>query len=59
MWYHISEPSAYLAITGFGIKNVKVAKKAFVQPFQKVCRFSITPFDFSLSLQAISAEKLK
>lgn len=57
-WYHVAEPSAYLAITGAGINGVEVKKKAFVYPFQKVCKFSITPFDFSLSLQAMTIEKL-
>jgi flotillin len=57
-WYHVSEPSSYLAITGLGIDKVIVRKKALVLPFQKVCKFSITPFDFSLSLQAMTVEKL-
>jgi flotillin len=57
-WYHVSEPSSYLAITGLGIDKVLVRKKALVLPFQKVCKFSITPFDFSLSLQAMTVEKL-
>lgn len=58
MWYHISEPNQYLALTGAGIDGVKIAKKAFVLPFQKVTRISITPFDFSLQLQAMTIEKL-
>ncbi|KAF3939312.1 Flotillin-1 [Dactylella cylindrospora] len=58
MWYHISEPNQYLALTGAGIDGVKIAKKAFVMPFQKVTRISITPFDFSLQLQAMTIEKL-
>ncbi|KAF3923247.1 Flotillin-1 [Orbilia brochopaga] len=85
MWYHISEPNQYLALTGAGIDGVKIAKKAFVLPFQKgtsyitlpttsgalgniqlgepafgitLTRISITPFDFSLQLQAMTIEKL-
>jgi flotillin len=58
MWYHVAEPSAYLAVTGVGIRSVHVAKKAFVYPGQKVCKFFIMPFDYSLSLQALSIEKL-
>jgi flotillin len=57
-WYHVSEPSSYLALTGLGIDKVVVKKKAMVLPFQKVTKFSITPFDFSLSLQAMTVEKL-
>ena len=34
-------------------------KKALVYPFQKVTKISITPFDFSMNLQAMTIEKLK
>ena len=47
-----------LAITGAGIEKVKIAKKAFVMPWQRVTKVSIVPFDFSLSLQAMTIEKL-
>jgi len=59
MWYHVSEPNSYLAITGAGIDNVRIAKKCFVMPFQKVTKISITPFDFSMALQAMTSEKLQ
>ncbi|CZT14332.1 related to flotillin domain protein [Ramularia collo-cygni] len=59
MWYHVSEPNSYLAITGVGIEKVRITKKAFVYPFQKVTKLSITPFDFSMSLQAMTSEKLQ
>lgn len=62
MWYpsyHVSEPNSYLAVTGFGIENVKIVKKCFVYPLQKVTKLSITPFDFSMSLQAMTSEKLQ
>ena len=58
-WYHVAEPNAYLVITGVGINQVLIRKKAFVYPFQKVSKISITPFDFSMSLQAMTIEKLK
>ncbi|KAF2770449.1 hypothetical protein EJ03DRAFT_388873 [Teratosphaeria nubilosa] len=41
LWYHISEPNAYLAVTG------------------EIRTVSITPFDFSMSLQAMTSEKLQ
>ena len=41
-WYHVSEPNSYLAITGAGIENVRIVKKAVVFPFQKVTKLSIT-----------------
>jgi flotillin len=59
MWYYVSEPNSYLAITGAGIEKVRIIKKAFVLPFQRVTKISITPFDFSMSLQAMTSEKLQ
>ncbi|KAK4548756.1 hypothetical protein LTR36_008529 [Oleoguttula mirabilis] len=59
MWYHVSEPNAYLAVTGIGIDKVKIVKKCFVTPFQKVRKVSIAPFDFSVTLQAMTSEKLQ
>lgn len=59
MWYHVAEPNSYLVITGVGIQKVLIKKKAFVYPLQKVSKISITPFDFSMSLQAMTIEKLK
>lgn len=59
MLYHVSEPNSYLAVTGVGIEKVKIVKKCFVYPLQKVTKISITPFDFSMSLQAMTSEKLQ
>ncbi|KAH7390593.1 hypothetical protein BKA66DRAFT_510662 [Pyrenochaeta sp. MPI-SDFR-AT-0127] len=58
-WYHVAEPNSYLVVTGIGIEKVTIKKKAFVYPFQKVSKISITPFDFSMTLQAMTIEKLK
>jgi flotillin len=59
MWYHVAEPNSYLVITGVGIQKVLIKKKAFVYPLQKVSKISITPFYFSMALQAMTIEKLK
>ena len=59
MWYHISEANEYLVVTGANIDDVRVVKKAFVYPWQKVARISVSPMDFSLNLQAMSVEKLQ
>lgn len=59
MAYHVAEPNSYLVITGAGIDGVAIRKKAWVWPLQKVTKISITPFDFSLSLSAMTIEKLK
>ena len=35
-------------VTGQGINDVKIVKKAVVWPFQKASTISISPFDFSI-----------
>ncbi|PYH71355.1 flotillin domain protein [Aspergillus vadensis CBS 113365] len=57
--YAISRPSEYLVLTGAGIDDIKVCKKAFVWPLQRCSRISVAPYDFSLSLQAMTIEKLQ
>ncbi|KAI1995414.1 hypothetical protein LOZ51_002572 [Ophidiomyces ophidiicola] len=59
MWYNVSEPHEYLVITGGGVTDVLIKKTAFVLPWQKCRRISISPFDFSLNLQAMTIEKLQ
>lgn len=59
MRYHISEANEYLVVTGAGVEDVRIVKKAFVYPWQKVARISVSPFDFSLNLQAMTIEKLQ
>jgi flotillin len=59
MWYSIAEPNEYLVITGARIQDVRIVKKALVKPWQKCARISISPFDFSLNLQAMTMEKLQ
>ena len=55
----ISEANEYLVITGAHIEDVRIVKKAFVMPWQKCSRISVTPMDFPLNLQAMSVEKLQ
>jgi flotillin len=59
MWYQISEANEYLVLTGAGIDDVRIVKKAFVYPWQRCARISVSPFDFSLDLQAMTIEKLQ
>jgi flotillin len=59
MWYHISDANEYLVVTGAGVDDVRIVKKAFVYPWQRVARISVSPFDFSLNLQAMTIEKLQ
>lgn len=58
MW-HVAESNAWLVITGGGIDDVKVVKKAWVYPWQKCKEESISPFDFEITLQAMTTEKLQ
>ncbi|KAF1916159.1 hypothetical protein BDU57DRAFT_573909 [Ampelomyces quisqualis] len=48
VWYHVAEPNSYLVVTGVGIEKVLIKKK-----------ISITPFDFSMGIQAMTVEKLQ
>ncbi|KAL4938175.1 hypothetical protein BDV06DRAFT_60763 [Aspergillus oleicola] len=59
MRYAIAEPSEYLVLTGAGIADIEICKKSWVMPWQRCARISVMPFDFSLSLQAMTIEKLQ
>ncbi|KAF7508949.1 hypothetical protein GJ744_008505 [Endocarpon pusillum] len=59
LWYSIAEPNEYLVLTGARIDDVRIVKKALIKPWQKCTRISISPFDFSLNLQAMTMEKLQ
>ncbi|KAJ4415727.1 hypothetical protein N0V82_007156 [Gnomoniopsis sp. IMI 355080] len=58
-FYKVSAPNEYLAITGLGIKVVKICKAAVVFPLQEYIRFSVQPRDYSIDLQAMTKEKLQ
>ncbi|KAJ4289934.1 hypothetical protein N0V88_006731 [Collariella sp. IMI 366227] len=57
--FRIAAPDEYLAITGMGVKNVKICKAAWVWPFQRCMRFSVQPHDYAMNLQAMTKEKLQ
>lgn len=57
--FRIAAPDEYLAITGMGVQNVKITKKAWVWPFQRCMRFSVQPHDYGMNLQAMTKEKLQ
>ncbi|KAK4149471.1 Flotillin-like protein 1 [Chaetomidium leptoderma] len=57
--YRIAAPDEYLAITGMGIKSIKITKAAWVWPFQRCMRFSVQPHDYAVNLQAMTKEKLQ
>ena len=59
MGYNVSDANSYLVITGGGIDDIKICKKAWVYPWQKHSKISISPFDFEITLQAMTIEKLQ
>ncbi|TVY54844.1 Flotillin-like protein 1 [Lachnellula cervina] len=59
MRYSIATPDAYLAITGAGIKTIKIAKSGWIFPFQRCRKFSVQPRDYPMDLQAMTREKLQ
>ncbi|KAI6688909.1 hypothetical protein NL676_025737 [Syzygium grande] len=57
MW-RVAGPSEYLAITGGSVKDVKLAKKAWIWPTQKCVKLHLLPVNYTFEMQAMSAEKL-
>ncbi|KAL1346956.1 hypothetical protein HN51_020489 [Arachis hypogaea] len=58
MMFKVANASEYLVITGAGIKDVKLAKKAWVFPWQSCTTLDLSPVNYTFELQAMSAEKL-
>ncbi|KAJ8452838.1 hypothetical protein Cgig2_014601 [Carnegiea gigantea] len=58
LFYKVARPSEYLAITGYKIDDVKLAKKAFILPGQRCARVDVSPVNYTFQVQAMSAEKL-
>ncbi|ONK81720.1 uncharacterized protein A4U43_C01F32200 [Asparagus officinalis] len=58
MGYKVASASQYLAITGWGIEDVRLAKKAWVFPGQSCSRIDLSPVNYEFDVQAMSAEKL-
>ncbi|KAJ1413153.1 Band 7 domain [Sesbania bispinosa] len=56
--YRVANASEYLVITGVGIKDIKLAKKAWVLPGQSYTVFDVSPVNYTFEVQAMSAEKL-
>nr|CAB3499350.1 unnamed protein product [Digitaria exilis] len=50
--FKVADASEYLAITGWGIDDVKLAKKAWCK------KFDITPVNYEFEVRAMSSEKL-
>ncbi|KAJ3021673.1 hypothetical protein HKX48_008052 [Thoreauomyces humboldtii] len=59
MTWKVARANEYIVVTGWGIEDLKLAKKCYVWPLQRATVINITPVNFTLSLQAMSAEKLE
>ncbi|KAI3792135.1 hypothetical protein L2E82_06005 [Cichorium intybus] len=56
--YRVAHESEYLVITGYGIDDIKIAKKAWLLPFLQSCsKLAISPVSYRFDVQAMSAEK--
>lgn len=56
--YRVARASEYLVITGIGIADIKIAKKAWILPGQSYSVFDVSPVNYTFEVQAMSAEKL-
>ncbi|KAF9614539.1 hypothetical protein IFM89_019202 [Coptis chinensis] len=56
--YRVASASEYVVITGVGIKDIKIVKKGWILPGQSSTIFDISPVNYTLNVQAMSAEKL-
>ncbi|XP_021739207.1 flotillin-like protein 3 [Chenopodium quinoa] len=58
MRFEIASASEYLVVTGVGITDIKLAKKAWILPGQSCTKFDISPVNYTFEVQAMSSEKL-
>ncbi|KAL7159231.1 hypothetical protein ABFS83_01G014300 [Erythranthe nasuta] len=56
--YRVAKASEYLVVTGVGIIDIKLAKKAWVFPGQSYSKFDVSPVNYTFEVQAMSSEKL-
>ncbi|KAK6232155.1 Band 7 domain - like 10 [Theobroma cacao] len=56
--YKVANASEFLVITGIGIPDIKLAKKAWILPGQSCTVFDVSPVNYTFEVQAMSAEKL-
>ncbi|KAL3643134.1 Flotillin-like protein 4 [Castilleja foliolosa] len=56
--YKVAKASEYIVVTGLGVDDIKIAKKAWILPGQSYTKFDISPVNYTFEVQAMSAEKL-
>jgi flotillin len=57
--FKVANANEYLVITGLGVKDIKLVKKAIIWPGQKCTKFAMTPSNYTLALNAMTIEKLE
>ncbi|KAI8900297.1 hypothetical protein BC833DRAFT_618685 [Globomyces pollinis-pini] len=57
--FKVTNANEYLVITGLNIPDIKVVRKAIIWPGQRYTQFSLTPLNYTLSLHAMTIEKLE
>ncbi|KAI9008937.1 flotillin domain protein [Phycomyces nitens] len=58
-YYKVSNANQYIVKTGVGIPDIELVKKGWVFPGQHATVFDVTPQNFSLSIHAMTIEKLE
>lgn len=56
--YRVASASQYLVITGVGVPDIRIAKKAWILPGQSCTFFDVSPVNYTFEVQAMSVEKL-
>lgn len=56
--YRVAKASEYLVVTGVGINDINITKKAWILPGQSWTKFDVSPVNYTFEVQAMSAEKL-
>ncbi|KAJ3093493.1 hypothetical protein HK100_006581 [Physocladia obscura] len=58
MRYVIADPNQFLAVSGQGIRTVRVSKKALVWPTQRCVRFTALRLPHQINMDAISKDRV-
>jgi len=57
--YKVSAPNSFLVRTGFLINDISISKKCIQLPLQKIFTLELTPKSYSLTIHAMSSEKME
>ncbi|GKB94268.1 flotillin-like protein 4 [Tanacetum coccineum] len=56
--YRVAKALEYLVITGVGIHDIKIVKKAWILPGQSSTKIDLSPINYTFEVQPMSADKL-